>query len=37
MARILPNKKRQSINDTWAVRPNEIEFISIMLKEIYEK
>ena len=34
MARILPNKKRQSINDTWAVRPNEIEFISIMFKEI---
>ena len=34
MARILPNKKRQSNKDTWAVRPNEIEFISIMFKEI---
>lgn len=33
MARILPNKKRQLINETWAVRPNEIEFISIMFKE----
>ena len=34
MARILPNKKRQLNKDTWVVRPNEIEFISIMFKEI---
>ena len=34
MARILPSKKRQSDNDKWILRPKEIEFISIMLKEI---
>ena len=34
MARILPSKKRQSDKDIWILRPKEIEFISIMLKEI---
>jgi hypothetical protein len=34
MARILPSKKRQSDKDIWFLKPKEIEFISIMLKEI---
>ena len=34
MARISPSKKRQLDNDKWILRPKEIEFISIMLKEI---
>ena len=33
MTRILPNKRR-IFNDTWIVKSNEIEFISILFKEI---
>ena len=34
MARVLPTKKRELNKDTWILRQNEIEFISIMFKEI---
>ena len=35
MVKVLPDKIRQPDNDYWILRPNEIEIIRIILKEIY--